>query len=161
VLPCISHETLPKPQNKRHPAASTLNFRSIPHHSVVAWMAQPLLHTKQITALCRALSICYSGRASAVIPVFANPKLTTFWGLPKPGHAKEALAAAGWPPLHFPRVRHSTSPQSNKTSSNTSTFIPSARPVFAFPSFLLPPRQPTSLLNSAFGSNRFLKISFY
>ena len=41
----------------------------------------------------------------AVIPVFANPKHTTFWGLPKPGNANWALTAAGWQPLRSSLVR--------------------------------------------------------
>ena len=64
-------------------------------------MAQPLQLTKRknIRIVPRPVNLLLR-KSIRSHPGICKPQHTILWGLPKPGNANWALAAAGWPPLH-------------------------------------------------------------
>ena len=80
--------------------SSTAPHFTFRHSVLCGWLSPCSLQSGRTSALYRARTICYCGKASAVSQALDVCNQQAHCSRPKPGNANWALAAAGWPPLH-------------------------------------------------------------
>ena len=105
-----------------------ISIRSIPHHSVVAWMAQPLLHTKLKIALCRAFPLLQR-KSIRCHPGICKPQTYNLLGFAKTGARKGSTCSCrlATNPLPSGSSLHFSATQQTQNTQPPAQILPTSK----------------------------------